>query len=156
MKAFVFALTGLALVAAPAFAADKSKSMAPEYLSSEATTKLNLPFSEAVRVGHTLYLSGVVALAPGTRTLVAGGVEAQTKQVLENIKAVLERNGSSMDNVFKCTVMLTDMSEWAKMNAVYVTFFPKHFPARSAIGATGLALGAAVEIECIATVGGAG
>lgn len=155
MKAILFALSSL-LATAPALAADKHKSSSPEYLSTDATIKLNLPFSEAVRVGNTLYLSGVVGLVPGTRTLVAGGIEAQTKQVLENIRTVLERNGSSMDNVFKCTVMLTDMSEWAKMNAVYVTFFPKHFPARSAIGANGLALGAAVEIECMAAVADAG
>jgi 2-iminobutanoate/2-iminopropanoate deaminase len=127
-----------------------------EYLSSEQTRKLNRPFSEAVRVGNILYLSGVIGTVPGTPQLAPGGIEAETKQALENISAVLQRNGSSMDQVIKCTVMLADMSEWARMNAVYVTFFPKHFPARSAMGVSGLALGARTEIECIATVGTAG
>ena len=90
---------------------------------------------------------------PGTNQLAPGGTEGETRQALENIKAVLERYGSSMDRVFKCTVMMADIGEWAKMNAVYVTFFTQHFPARSAFGASGLALGARVEIECLATVG---
>ena len=152
MRSMLLVAAGL-LLAVPVLSADKPKSTGAEYLSSEATTKLNLPFSEATRVGNVLYLSGVVGLVPGTRTVIDGGVEVQTKQVLENIRTVLERYGSSMDNVFKCTVMMTNMADWPKMNAVYTTFFPKHFPARSAIGANGLALGAAVEIECMATTG---
>jgi 2-iminobutanoate/2-iminopropanoate deaminase len=144
------------LCVVPAVAAEKTKPVAAEYLSSEQTLKANLPFSEAVRVGDTLYLSGVIGFSPGTRTLVPGGIEAQTRQAMETIKTVLERNGSSLDHVVKCTVMLADMTEWAKMNAIYVTYFTKHFPARSALGANGLALGAQVEIECIATVGAAG
>jgi 2-iminobutanoate/2-iminopropanoate deaminase len=156
MKAILFAFTGLIVAVIPADAADKAKPAAAEYLSSEQTLKANLPFSEAVRVGNTLYLSGVIGFAPGTRTLVPGGIEGQTKQAMETIRAVLERNGSSLDHVVKCTVMLADMSEWAKMNAIYVTYFTKHFPARSALGVNGLALGAQVEIECIATVGDAG
>src|ERR1043166_6252165 len=79
-------------------------------------------------------------------------VEAETRQALTNIKKLLEANGSSMDHVVKCLVMLADIGEWAKMNGVYVTFFPNHRPARSAFGATGLALGGRLEIECIATV----
>ena len=152
MKAILFAFTGLVVAAVPALAADKAKPAAAEYLNSEQALKANLPFSEAVRVGNTLYLSGVIGFTPGTRTLVPGGIDGQTKQVMETIRAVLERNGSSLDDVVKCTVMLADMSEWAKMNAVYVTYFTKHFPARSAMGVNGLALGAQVEIECIATV----
>ena len=147
-------ITLAALIAAgSAFAADKPKFAGAEYLSSEATLKAKLPFSEAVRVGNTLYLSGVVGTVPGTRDIVPGGIEAETRQVLETIRGVLERNHSSLDNVVKCTVMLADMSEWSKMNGVYTTFFAKHFPARSAMGVNGLALGAKVEIECIATVG---
>ena len=156
MKAILFAFTSLFVAAIPALAADKPKSAAAEYLNSEQTLKANLPFSEAVRVGNTLYLSDVIGFAPNTHTLVPGGIEGQTKQVMETIRAVLERNGSSLDDVVKCTVMLADMSEWAKMNAIYVTYFTKHFPARSAMGVNGLALGAQVEIECIAIVGGKG
>ncbi|RJR30705.1 MAG: RidA family protein [Desulfobacteraceae bacterium] len=85
--------------------------------------------------------------------VVQGGIEAETKQCLDNIKATLEKRGSSLDRVFKCTVMIEDMKEWPLMNEVYVTYFKKdHLPARSAIGANGLALGASVEIECMATV----
>jgi enamine deaminase RidA (YjgF/YER057c/UK114 family) len=75
---------------------------------------------------------------------------------MENIRAVVERNGASMDRVVKCLVMLADMSEWGAMNQVYVTYFPRHLPARSAMGASGLALGARVEIECLATLSGEG
>jgi len=113
----------------------------------------NLPFSEAVRVGDTLYVSGSVGNIPGTMNLAEGGIGPETRQTLENIKAVLEKHGSSMDRVVKCTVFLADIAEWAAMNEVYVTFFPDHKPARSALGVSGLALGARTEIECIATVG---
>ncbi len=112
-----------------------------------------LPFSDAVRVGDILYLSGEIGLDYGAMKLVPGGIQAETKQALENIKKTLEKYGSSMDNVFKCTVMITDMKEWPLMNEVYVTYFKKdQLPARSAIGANGLALGAKVEIECLATI----
>lgn len=85
--------------------------------------------------------------------VVPGGIKAETKQTMDNIKATLEKYGSSMDNVFKCTVMIADMSEWPLMNEVYVTYFKQdRLPARSAIGANGLALGAKVEIECLATI----
>ena len=110
------------------------------------------PFSEAVRVGDMLYLSGALGV-DSSGTLVTGGIEAETRQTLANMRAVLERHGSSMDRVVKCTVMLADIQEWAAMNAVYVQHFPTNLPARSALGVSGLALGGRVEIECIATVG---
>jgi reactive intermediate/imine deaminase len=110
-----------------------------------------LPFSPAVRVGHMLYLAGQLG-SDSTNRLVPGGIEAETRQTLTNIKRLLEANGSGMDRVVRCLVMLADISEWATMNGVYVTFFPGPKPARSAIGASGLALGARVEIECTATV----
>lgn len=124
-----------------------------EYLTSEATTGMDLPFSEAVRVGEMLYLSGNIGNVPGEAELVPGGIGPETRQTMENIRSVLERYGSSMDEVVKCTIMMDDIGEWAEMNAVYVTFFPGHKPARSAFGAEGLALGARVEIECWATLG---
>jgi 2-iminobutanoate/2-iminopropanoate deaminase len=121
-----------------------------EYLSAERARPV--PFSDAVRVGHMLYLSGQVGVDENFK-LVQGGIKAETKQVMENIRRVLERNGSSLDQVVKCTVMLADMSEWGAMNEVYVTFFPKdRLPARSALGVNGLAFGARVEIECIGIV----
>lgn len=109
------------------------------------------PFSPAVRVGNLLFLSGQIGTT-STGALIPGGIEAETRQTLENIRDVLQRTGSSMDRVVKCTVMLADMREWDAMNSVYTSFFPGHKPARSSFGATGLALGARVEIECIASV----
>jgi 2-iminobutanoate/2-iminopropanoate deaminase len=123
-----------------------------EYVRREMA-ELGMPFSEAVRVGNVLYLSGQIGNRPGTLELVPGGIGPETRQTLANIQRVLEANGSSLDRVFKCTVMMADMSEWPAMNEIYATFFPDHFPARSAFGATGLALGARMEMECLATVG---
>ncbi|MBW7933835.1 MAG: RidA family protein [Gemmatimonadaceae bacterium] len=112
------------------------------------------PFSPAVRVGNLLYLAGQIGTdAAASGTVVPGGIAAETKQTLENIRRVLEATGSSMDRVVKCTVFMADMKEWDAMNAVYRTFFTApNFPARSAFGANGLALNARVEIECVATV----
>jgi 2-iminobutanoate/2-iminopropanoate deaminase len=109
----------------------------------------NLPFSEAVRVGDMLYLSGQLG-TDSTGKLVPGGIGPETRQALNNIAAALARHGSSLDRVVKCTVMLADVAEWAAMNEVYVTFFPTHRPARSAFGTSGLALGARLELECMA------
>ena len=109
------------------------------------------PFSPAVRVGSTLYLAGQLG-TDSTGALVKGGIEAETRQTLRNIANVLDKTGSSIDRVVKCTAFLADMKEWPAMNTVYATFFPVHKPARSAFGATGLALNARVEIECIAIV----
>ncbi len=111
----------------------------------------NMPFSAAVRVGHLLFVSGALGYDSETRSLVEGGIGPETRKTLENIQATLEANGSSMDNVVKCTVFLADIDEWAAMNEVYVTFFSNK-PARSALGVNGLALGARTEIECIAVV----
>jgi reactive intermediate/imine deaminase len=112
------------------------------------------PFSPAVRAGGFLFVSGQIGarMENGAMALVPGGIEAETRQAMDNIKDILARNGTSLDRVTKCTVMLADMSEWPKMNAVYATYFPGPKPARSALGANGLALGARVEIECIALV----
>jgi reactive intermediate/imine deaminase len=109
-----------------------------------------LPFSTAVQVDDVLYLSGQVGTVPGTNELIEGGVAAETRQTLENITAVLEYAGSSIEDVFKCTVFLADIAEFQDMNAVYRTFFPEHPPARSTVAGSGLALGARVEIECMA------
>jgi len=131
-----------------------TKKMAPsvEYLTSPETSALGLPFSEEVRIGNMLYVSGQLGNIPGTMQLAPGGIRGETKQSIENIRRILERHGSSLEKVVKCTVMLADVKEWVEMNAVYVTFFSKHLPARSAFGASGLALGGRVEIECWATV----
>ena len=119
------------------------------YLNMPGMAELDLPFSSAVRVGDTLYLSGSIGNMPGTLDLASGGIAGETRQTMDNISAVLEEFGSSMDQVVKCSVFLADMAEWGAMNDVYKTYF-KNPPARSALGASGLALGARVEIECIA------
>ena len=124
-----------------------------EYLTTPEFAARGFPFSQAVRVGSMIYLSGQIGTEPGGAAPVAGGIQAETRQILENIGDVLERNGSSMDRVVKCTIMIDDMAEWPAMNEVYAEFFLGPKPARSAFGADGLALGAAVEIECWATVG---
>lgn len=131
--------------------------VAPEtdvsYLTTPGQESLDLPFSEAVQIGDLMILSGQVGVLPGTLTLVEGGIQAETRQTMENIKAVLERHGSSMERVVKCTVMLEDIDEWGALNEVYREYFPVLKPARSAFGADGLALGAKVEIECWAMAG---
>jgi len=123
-----------------------------EYLNSGKVLPTNLPFSEAVRVGEVLYLSGQIGVLPGTLKLAPGGTRAEARQAMENIRATLEAHGRSMRDVVKCTVMLADMSEWSAFNEVYVSFFSPPYPARSALGANGLALGARVEVECIAAI----
>lgn len=121
-----------------------------EYRRSETAAKLNLPFSECVAVGDLLFLSGQLGNHPGRLELVEGGIVAEARQTMENIDAVLNANGSSLDKIVKCTVMLADIAEWPAFNEVYLSYFNEHYPARSAFGATGLALGARVEVECIA------
>lgn len=113
----------------------------------------DLPLSTAVQVGSIIYLSGQIGVLPGTRQLVDTGVTKQTQQTLDNIKEVLTYARSSMDRVFKCTVFLANMRDYDDMNRVYATYFPKDPPARSTVAGSGLALGAKVEIECMATAG---
>ncbi len=123
------------------------------YLTAPGQESLDLPFSEVVQIGDLMILSGQIGVLPGTLTLVEGGIQAETRQTMENIRTVLERHGSSMERVVKCTVMLDDIDEWGALNEVYREYFPVLKPARSAFGADGLALGAKVEIECWAMAG---
>ena len=129
------------------------RSSVVEFLNPGTILPAGLPFSEAVRVDDTLYLSGMVGVKPGTTELVPGGIEAESRQTMENIRMTLEAHGASMDDVVKCTVMLANISEWSTFNQVYKTYFEGSYPARSALGASGLALGARIEVECIAVVG---
>lgn len=120
-----------------------------EFIGEPMINGQRLPFSDAVRVGDTLYLSGEIGRKPdGTLPV---GIEAQARQTMDNIGAKLKGQGLGWDDVVKCTVMLDNMADWPAFNRVYVTYFPDgKFPARSAFGADGLALGALVEVECIA------
>jgi 2-iminobutanoate/2-iminopropanoate deaminase len=111
---------------------------------------MDLPFSAAVRAGDMLYLSGELGTKKGR--LVAGGIEAETRQLMDNIGATLARTGSSFDHVVQCTVALADIAEWPAFNAIYRTYFRKPFPARMAYASGGLALGARVEVQCTAVV----
>ncbi|HEX4158078.1 MAG TPA: Rid family hydrolase [Rhizomicrobium sp.] len=120
-----------------------------EFLVSRGMRDLGLPFSDAVRVGGMLILSGQIGNPPGRLELVPGGIEAETRQMMDNIAHVLNAAGRSFDDVFKCTVMLADMNEWVTFNRVYTGYFrPDRLPARSAFAAKALALGARVEMEC--------
>lgn len=127
--------------------------MKVDYLHSGKVLPATLPFSEAARVGDMLYLSGQLGIVPGSMALVPGGIKEETRQMMENIRTVLEAHGSSLRGLVRCTVFLADMGEWAAFNEVYRTFFDGRYPARSAVGVNGLALGARVEIECLAVLG---
>ena len=144
----LFTMAGLLFAVLPVRAQDDSMKSDIEFLG----TNPQYPFSEAVRVGNTLYLSGQIGFDWTTGQLVEGGIQPETEKTLSNIKEVVEKNGSTMDNVVKCTVMLADIAEWPAMNEVYVTFFPNNKPARSAFAGSGLALNSRVEIECIAII----
>lgn len=114
----------------------------------------SLPFPEGVRVGGMLYLSGQLGNVPGELRLVEGGLRAEARQTLENIRTILRGQGLDLQHLVRCTVMLADMADWPAFNEVYREFFGNTpLPARSALGCNGLALGARVEIECMAAVG---
>ena len=109
----------------------------------------DMPFSESVRAGGLLFISGQVG-SDESGVLVQGGITPESHQVLRNIRDIVYRRGLTMNDVIKCTVFLADVSQWGDFNKIYTTYFSKPYPARSALGANGLALGAALEVECIA------
>lgn len=119
-------------------------------VSTDKAPKAIGPYSQAILAGNLVYTAGQVGLDPETMELVEGGVEAQTRQVLTNLKHVLESVDSGLNFVIKTTVFLQDMGDFAKMNAVYAEFFPENPPARSTVQVAGLPKGALVEIECVA------
>ena len=110
------------------------------------------PYSQAVRAENMVYTAGQIGLDPATMEIVSGGVEAETRQVLNNLKQVLEAANSGLNYVVKTTVFLRDMADFPKMNAVYAEFFPENPPARSTVAVAALPKGVAVEIETIALV----
>ena len=137
LVAAVMVLSGTAAAAAPI-----------QYFPAGPTA----PFSTATRVGDVVYLSGQIGVGPDGK--LPESFEAQAKQTMENVGAGLKSVGLGWGDVFKCTVMIDDMANWPKFNAIYVPYFPKgKLPARSAFGADGLALGAALELECMASAG---
>ena len=142
---------GALTAAAGAHAGEPAK---VEYLNSGKVLPAGLPFSEAVRVNDTLYLSGQLGITPGALKLVPGGIKQEARQTMDNIRTTLQAHGYEMRDLVKCTVMLADIAEWPTFNAIYSTYFTDRFPARSAFAASGLALGARVEVECIAVAPG--
>ena len=147
MRIHMHLLAVAGLVAGVAAAAEPAK---VEHLDSGKLYPPHVPFSEAVRVGDTLYLSGQIGIKPRTLELAPGGMKSEARQALENLRTSLEAHGYSLRDVVKCTVMLADIAKWGEFNEVYKTFFTPPYPARSALGVNGLAIGAQVEIDCIA------
>lgn len=123
-----------------------------EFLQSDAVLPTELPFSDGVRVGNLIILSGQLGVMPGTLKLVEGDIEAQARRTFENIRLTLAAHGLSLRDVVRVQVMLADMADWPRFNEVYREFFSAPWPARSAFGANGLALGALVEVEAFAAV----
>jgi 2-iminobutanoate/2-iminopropanoate deaminase len=149
MKLFAALATGVLIMTSPA---DPQPRPAVQHYGQPTMNGQPLPFSEAVRVGDILYLSGQLGRGPDGK--LPDGIEAQTKQTLDNIGATLKSAGLGYGDVFHCTAMLADMKLWGEFNKVYVTYFPEgKRPARSAFGTSGLALGALVELECQAYAG---
>jgi reactive intermediate/imine deaminase len=125
---------------------------AVEHFGRPALGGQPLPFSDAVRVGDILYLSGQIGIGPDGK--LPDGIDAQTRQAMDNVGSILKRAGLTYADVFHCTAFLADMKDWPAFNKIYVPYFPAgNMPARSAFGANGLALGAGLEIECQAYAG---
>lgn len=141
-------MTRAALLAAAALALAAA---APVHHRSAATAAAGRPFSDAVEAGGLVFLSGQIGTRPGAASPVPGGLEPEARQTMDNIGATLATLGLGYGDLVKCTVFLASMADWPAFNAVYATYFaPGQLPARSALGANGLALGARVEVECIA------
>lgn len=124
--------------------------MTKQIISTEKAPAAVGPYSQAVRAGDLIYTAGQLGIVPGTKDFAGPDIEAQTQQALENLTAVLEAAGSCLQHAMKTTVFLADMGEFARMNAVYATFFPESPPARSAVEVAALPLGGRVEIEAVA------
>jgi 2-iminobutanoate/2-iminopropanoate deaminase len=124
--------------------------MKKKVVQTEKAPKAIGPYSQAICTDSMVYTAGQIALDPATMELVAGGVEEQTRQVLTNLRNVLETAGSSLDHVVKTTVFLQDMADFPKMNAIYAEYFSENPPARSTIAVAALPKGGLVEIEAVA------
>jgi reactive intermediate/imine deaminase len=123
--------------------------MSKQIVSTSAAPAAIGPYSQAVRAGNTLWLSGQIPLDPVTKELVQGDIEVQTRRVFDNIKAVLAAAGASFDGVVKTTIFLTDLANFAVVNKIMAEYFREPYPARSTVGVAGLPRGAQVEVECI-------
>jgi len=124
-----------------------------DFIATDGAPKAIGPYSQAVRAGDTVYLSGQVPFDPATMQLVTGDIEVQARRVFENLKAVAEAAGGSLGHAVKLTIFLTDLANFAKVNEVMSSYFAKPYPARSTIGVAALPRGAQIEIECVLHLG---
>lgn len=147
-----FSIILAALIVATALFISRADDEQPgrEIVTVSGLLPAGVPFTPAVRAGGLLFLSGQVGIRPGTFQLVDGGIEAEARQTMENIGMVLEAAGAGFEDIVKCTIFLSDIADWAAFNEVYSEYFPGGPPARSAFAASGLVLGAAAEVDCIA------
>jgi 2-iminobutanoate/2-iminopropanoate deaminase len=122
----------------------------PQVIATDTAPKAIGPYSQAVRAGDTLYVSGQIAIDPATGEIVKGGIDPQTRQALENLKAVLEAAGYSLENVVSCQVFLSDMDDFTVMNKVYAVYFPRQPPARTTVEVAELPKDARIEISAVA------
>jgi reactive intermediate/imine deaminase len=127
--------------------------MSRQSIQTERAPQAIGPYSQAVRAGDTVYLSGQVPFDPATMQLVTGDIEVQARRVFENLKAVAEAAGGSLGHAVKLTIFLTDLANFAKVNEVMSSYFAKPYPARSTIGVAALPRGAQIEIECVLHLG---
>jgi reactive intermediate/imine deaminase len=148
LSSAVIATTATSLAAATT----KSKPAKLQFITSAAAPKAIGPYSQAVRSGNDVYLSGQIALDPATGNLVTGDFTAQARRVFDNLKAVLTEAGGEFKNVVKATVYLSDLSNFQALNAIYAEYFGDHKPARSTVGVAALPRGAMVEIDLIAVI----
>ncbi|MEM6554953.1 MAG: RidA family protein [Pseudomonadota bacterium] len=149
MRRLFIPAIALCAVACETVPAEPETSSDLNYITTDAAREAGFPFSPAVEADGWVFLSGALGTVPGGG-LAPGGIGPETRQTMDNIQATLESEGLGWDRVVKCSVFLADIAEWPAFNEIYKTYFDGNFPARSALGASGLALGARVEIECIA------
>lgn len=149
MKRFVIpAIISSVLILFSSCTGDNNASVQKEVISLDGTVS-GRPYSPAIKMGNMLFVSGQIALNPETGTLVEGGIKEQTRQSLENIQALVEKAGFSLDNVVKCNVLMDTISFYGPMNEVYKEYFTENPPARKAYSVESLPLGALVEIDAI-------
>lgn len=123
--------------------------MSKQIISTDRAPAAIGPYSQAVRVGNTIWVSGQIPLDPGSKEMIAGDIEMQTRQVFDNLKAIVEAAGATLDDVVKANVYLVDLSHFAVVNKVMADYFSEPYPARAAVGVAALPRGAQVEAECI-------
>ncbi len=124
-----------------------------QIIRTDAAPKAIGPYSQAVRVGDTVYVSGQIPLDPATGTLVSGDIEAETRRVLENLQAIVQAAGGTLAQVVKVTIFLTDLAHFAAVNQLMASYFSEPYPARATIGVAALPRGARIEMECVLSLG---